>query len=240
MTRERHDGAASDVEGDDICLIAQVLLAEEPAALQDVRARIPRRHGRFVRRIKEPRVSQARCARALDKYRINPGNVGKGDNGFAFVGYDKRTGGVVVWRVGGGRSPQADARYTALSALRVDEPATTTFPRTPSFAWKPVRGAVRYEFELATSPSFNDGSMIDVFPVHKDGSRIGKVTSACFSPRLEKNIGYAMVPIEHSELGTEFEVERPDGTASAVVVEKPFIDPKKETPKQQLATGQGT
>ena len=88
--------------------------------------------------------------------------------------------------------------------------------------------------------SYNDGSMIDVFPVHKDGSRIGKVTSACFSPRLEKNIGYAMVPIEQSELGTELEVERPEGKVSATVVEKPFIDPKKETPKQELAASSGS
>jgi aminomethyltransferase len=44
-----------------------------------------------------------------------------------------------------------------------------------------------------------------------------------------------MVPTEQSELGTELEVERPEGMASAVVVEKPFIDPKKETPKQELA-----
>jgi glycine cleavage system aminomethyltransferase T len=83
--------------------------------------------------------------------------------------------------------------------------------------------------------AYNDGSMIDLFPVHKDGARIGKVTSACHSPRLEKNIGYAMVPTEHSELGTELEVERPEGVVSAVIVEKPFIDPKKETPKQELA-----
>ena len=83
--------------------------------------------------------------------------------------------------------------------------------------------------------SYNDGSMIDVFPVHKDGSHVGKITSACFSPRLEKNIGYAMVPTELSELGTELEVERPEGKVAATVVEKPFIDPKKETPKQELA-----
>jgi glycine cleavage system aminomethyltransferase T len=43
-----------------------------------------------------------------------------------------------------------------------------------------------------------------------------------------------MVPTEHAELGTEFEVERPDETVSAVVVPKPFIDPEKETPKQEL------
>jgi glycine cleavage system aminomethyltransferase T len=88
--------------------------------------------------------------------------------------------------------------------------------------------------------AYNDGSMIDFFPVHKDGARIGRVTSACFSPRLEKNIGYAMVPIEHADLGTELEVERPDEVSSAVVVEKPFIDPKKETPKQELASSPGS
>ena len=99
----------------------------------------------------------------------------------------------------------------------------------------PKRKLVGVEIGGEQLGSYNDGSMIDVFPVHKDGSRIGRVTSACFSPRLEKNIGYAMVPIEQSELGTEFEVERPEGMTSAVVVEKPFIDPKKENPKQELA-----
>jgi glycine cleavage system aminomethyltransferase T len=99
----------------------------------------------------------------------------------------------------------------------------------------PKRKLVGVEIGGEGLGSYNDGSMVDIFPVHKDGSRIGKVTSACFSPRLEKNIGYAMVPIEHSELGTELEVERPEGVTSAVVVEKPFIDPKKETPKQELA-----
>src|SRR5688500_6156501 len=44
--------------------------------------------------------------------------------------------------------------------LRADEAPARTFPRTPSFAWKPVRGAVRYEFQLATKSKFTDGSMI--------------------------------------------------------------------------------
>jgi aminomethyltransferase len=86
--------------------------------------------------------------------------------------------------------------------------------------------------------SYNDNSMIDVFPVLKDGTRIGQVTSACWSPKLEKNIGFAMVPTEHSELGTEFEVERPGETVSAVVVPKPFVDPGKETPKQELTAAE--
>jgi aminomethyltransferase len=81
--------------------------------------------------------------------------------------------------------------------------------------------------------SYNDGSMIDYFPVYKEGERIGKVTSACFSPRLEKNIGYAMVPVEYSEIGVELEVERPDETVPAVVADRVFFKP--EHAEQELS-----
>jgi hypothetical protein len=43
--------------------------------------------------------------------------------------------------------------------LRPNESSTHTFSRTPAFAWSPVRGASCYEFELATSRSF-DGSSV--------------------------------------------------------------------------------
>src|SRR3990172_8050623 len=69
------------------------------------------------------------------------------------------------------------------------------------------------------------------WPVSVKGHRVGHVTSAVWSPRLEKNIGYAMVPIEHAEMGTALEVETPKERASAVVVAKPFYDPSKEIPK---------
>jgi glycine cleavage system aminomethyltransferase T len=83
--------------------------------------------------------------------------------------------------------------------------------------------------------SYNDGGMIDFFPVSHDGAPVGEVTSACYSPRLEKNIGYAMVPIELAQLGTELEVDVYGDPRNAVVVPMPFIDPKKEIPKQRLA-----
>jgi len=81
--------------------------------------------------------------------------------------------------------------------------------------------------------SYIDGTMIDFFPVYEKGgtNRIGNVTSACYSPQLEKNIGFAMVPIQHADLGNELEVETPSGRTSAVVVRKPFVDPEKEIPK---------
>jgi aminomethyltransferase len=59
----------------------------------------------------------------------------------------------------------------------------------------------------------------------------GFVTSCLHSPRLKKNIGYAMVPVEYSAPGTRLEVQAPDANRSAVVVPMPFIDPKKEIAK---------
>jgi hypothetical protein len=43
--------------------------------------------------------------------------------------------------------------------LRPNEVPSHTFSRTPAFAWRPVRGASCYEFELATSRTF-DGSAV--------------------------------------------------------------------------------
>jgi aminomethyltransferase len=102
-----------------------------------------------------------------------------------------------------------------------------------------TRKLVGVEIGGAPLGAYNDGSMIDFFLVHRDGNVVGRVTSACHSPRLEKNIGYAMLPIGLTELGTTLEVETPTERVPAVVVEKPFIDPKKETPKQAVGPAPG-
>jgi hypothetical protein len=44
--------------------------------------------------------------------------------------------------------------------LRPNERVMHTFPRTPAFSWAPVRGARCYEFELASSKSFTENSVI--------------------------------------------------------------------------------
>ncbi len=71
----------------------------------------------------------------------------------------------------------------------------------------------------------------EFWPVRQGGRQVGRVTNAVHSPRLERNIGYAWVPIELAEVGTEIEVEAPFGTAPARVVSLPFLDPKKDIPK---------
>jgi len=71
----------------------------------------------------------------------------------------------------------------------------------------------------------------DYLPVLDGGEQIGQVSSAFWSPRLEKNIGFALLPIELSENDTRLTVGTARGEISAVVVPRPFVDPEKETPK---------
>jgi glycine cleavage system aminomethyltransferase T len=81
--------------------------------------------------------------------------------------------------------------------------------------------------------TYIDNEMIDFFPVYADGREVGRVTSSCYSPRLEKNIGYAMLPVAYEALGTELEIDHPaSGRVRAVVSAKPAFDPTKEIPKQ--------
>jgi hypothetical protein len=62
----------------------------------------------------------------------------------------------------------ADAAVRKLTApenvraflFRADEPTARTYARTPSFAWRPVAGAKRYEFQLSTSNTFRDSGIV--------------------------------------------------------------------------------
>ena len=62
------------------------------------------------------------------------------------------------------------------------------------------------------------------------GDRVGKVTSAIYSPRLKRNIGYCWLPAELSELGTKVDIETEWGPRTGTVVEMPFVDPNKQIP----------
>jgi len=79
--------------------------------------------------------------------------------------------------------------------------------------------------------------MSEFWPVHSEGSVVGHMTDAVWSPGLERNIGYVWVPIELSSPGNRLDVEAEDGvwlvgrTASV-----PFVDPKKERPAGSLVS----
>jgi|SRR5215213_4688823 len=63
-----------------------------------------------------------------------------------------------------------------------------------------------------------------------DVDAAGKVTSAIYSPRLRKNIGYCWVPTDLAGEGTHLRVATEWGDRTAVVVPMPFVDPGKRIP----------
>jgi aminomethyltransferase len=71
----------------------------------------------------------------------------------------------------------------------------------------------------------------DFWPVRRNGETLGRLTSACYSPRLNVNMGYAWLPSEFIAQGTSIEIESPQGTLPATVVALPFFDPHKDVPK---------
>ena len=72
------------------------------------------------------------------------------------------------------------------------------------------------------------GPNTNFWKIIKNGNVVGKITSAVHSPRLKKNIALAMVSVEQSELGNQFDVVINSQLVKATVVEKPFYDPKKK------------
>jgi aminomethyltransferase len=88
------------------------------------------------------------------------------------------------------------------------------------------RRIVGVEFDGAPFEALNATK----WPVVEGDDPIGKVTSAIYSPRLGKNIGFAWVPTERSALGTKLTVETEWGTRGGLVVEMPFVDPNKQIP----------
>ncbi len=60
---------------------------------------------------------------------------------------------------------------------------------------------------------------------------VGKVTSAVYSPRLEKNIALAMIEKTQTVIGTELKIISENNIMNARIVEKPFFDPGKAIAK---------
>ncbi len=65
------------------------------------------------------------------------------------------------------------------------------------------------------------------WPLLTDGNQIGTITSAVYSPRLDKNIALGMLKVEQARDGTELIVDKLGETRKGKVVPIPFFDPKK-------------
>ena len=75
------------------------------------------------------------------------------------------------------------------------------------------------------------GPNTQFWTIRKDEQKVGKVTSAIYSPRLMKNIALAMVSIEYNVVGVKLDVDTPNGSFAARVVDLPFYDPNKNIAK---------
>jgi aminomethyltransferase len=65
------------------------------------------------------------------------------------------------------------------------------------------------------------------YPVYKGDELIGEVTTGTQSPTLKKNIGLALIKKEHTELGTEVEVEIRGKRLKAKIASTPFYKREK-------------
>jgi glycine cleavage system aminomethyltransferase T len=76
-----------------------------------------------------------------------------------------------------------------------------------------------------------EGTNTRFWPVRADDEEVGVVTSAVYSPRLERNIALAMVLLAWADRGSDLIVCSYSGDRPAKVIDVPFVDPKKERAK---------
>ena len=73
-----------------------------------------------------------------------------------------------------------------------------------------------------------ESSNEDYLSVLIDGKRVGTMTAMVFSPRLQKNISYVFLDIEHAKVGQEILISNSDQSLEAVVVDLPWFDRAKK------------
>jgi len=89
-------------------------------------------------------------------------------------------------------------------------------------------GIIRKQVGLEIDCAALKGPNTTFWPLLSNDKKIGKVTSAVYSPRLKKNIALAMVDIEFSKINSELNVQINEKKIQCIIVEKPFFDPKKQ------------
>ncbi len=72
------------------------------------------------------------------------------------------------------------------------------------------------------------------WPVFNDTQRVGAISSAVYSPRLERNIGFALLAVEHSSGDESLRVETAEGERDITITSLPFVDPDKKIPRAPL------
>lgn len=93
-------------------------------------------------------------------------------------------------------------------------------------------GAKRRLVGIEVSGEPLPGSNEHFWTVLAGDQKVGHVTRCVFSPRLEKNIGWANVAVAQSAIGTRIDIETADGIRAAVVCDAPWFAPQTKIPPQ--------
>ncbi|UCD42357.1 MAG: aminomethyltransferase family protein, partial [Chloroflexota bacterium] len=75
--------------------------------------------------------------------------------------------------------------------------------------------------EIHTEPLYQTAQP---WPIEWNDKKVGTITSAVYSPDLEKNIAFALVAVESAKMGTRLNVDLGEEKAAATVTPIPFID----------------
>ncbi len=89
------------------------------------------------------------------------------------------------------------------------------------------QGVFRRQVGIEIDGEMLTGANNEFWKIDMESTHIGNVTSAIYSPRLQKNIALAMVHKDYSEIGLEAALHTPFGQRGIKIVPKPFYDPNK-------------
>ena len=102
------------------------------------------------------------------------------------------------------------------------------------FQYAALKGIAAHRGYEYTIPPENPKIQIDNYGLIEafelsDNKKIGRVSRAFFSPRLQKNIGLGIVDIDYADELTKFFVSTPHGDLESVVVSMPWFKAEKDT-----------
>jgi len=93
------------------------------------------------------------------------------------------------------------------------------------------KGADRRFVGVEMDGDLPGGSNGEFWSIVAHNVKIGHVTRLVRSPRLEKNIGYANIPANMAEIGTDLTVVTPSGENTLTVCEWPWFPAQKKMPQ---------
>jgi len=72
------------------------------------------------------------------------------------------------------------------------------------------------------------------WPISRNDDAVGEITQAVYSPRLERNIGFALLKTDETNDEPHLTVETPEGVRELEITTLPFVDPDKSIPRAIL------